>query len=561
MDLSQSILVVAYVASGLLPLVLLYPVSRNRGNPGAVGMVVTIVGVSIWGFASAVHTAVASEGLAFVAWNVLLLGASLSIIGWFLVLSAFTGLVTPSRRVIGVLALEPLFVQVFAWTNSAHYLVYGPETSFTAVSSIVANYQLVFWIHAAVGYGLNTIAALLVLSEVLSTRGVRRTQSLALFGSLIPPTITNAVHLVVGTPFDLTPFGFVVMAFILGWALFRVQLMDVVPIGRERAVENMTDAAITVDSKGRVVDCNPAARELFGVGRDYVGMPGEQFFAAFPEAFQRFRDTTEIDTEISVTQNGIERHFDLEISPIHELAGKREGRLIVLREITLLKQREAELRERQQDLDLLRQVLSRVLRHNIRNDLTVVKGYNELFAAELDAEHSAMAETVLSKADDLATISEKARTVEKLIQRDQQPVALDLTAVVRDACSASQSRFPDVDVTVQTPEDCIVEAIPSIELAVGNLVENAAEHNDSSDPTVAVTLTDRDGEAHLSVSDNGPGVPKQELRLLEKGEETPLEHGSGLGLWIVGWVIRKSEASIGYDVGEVGTTVDVRIPK
>ncbi|MFC6977001.1 ATP-binding protein [Halomicroarcula sp. GCM10025709] len=37
--------------------------------------------------------------------------------------------------------------------------------------------------------------------------------------------------------------------------------------------------------------------------------------------------------------------------------------------------------------------------------------------------------------------------------------------------------------------------------------------------------------------DNGPGIPDQELETINQGEETPLQHGSGLGLWIVYWTV------------------------
>ncbi|MFB6179933.1 MAG: histidine kinase N-terminal 7TM domain-containing protein [Halorientalis sp.] len=350
---SDTVLVVAYIGSGLLPWFLLRPVVRNWHKPGAIGMVLTIVGVSLWSLAAAAHTAVSSQSMAFGAWNVLLLGASLSSLGWFLVLGTYSGLLSPTRRLVALIMLEPLFVQVFAWTNPAHHLVYGPATSFTVVQSLVANYQLVFWIHAVIGYGLDLFVGLLILSQGISARGVQRTQSLALFVSLLPPALMNAVHLVVETPFDLTPFGSVLTVFILGWALFRAQFLDIVPIGRERAIENMSDAAVTIDSEGRVVDCNPAARELVGVGDNYVGMPADEFFSAFPDAVDRFREATTVDTEISVTREGSTRYFDLEISPISDPTGNREGRLVVFREITLLKRREQELRERQQDLDLL----------------------------------------------------------------------------------------------------------------------------------------------------------------------------------------------------------------
>ncbi|MFB6180229.1 MAG: sensor histidine kinase [Halorientalis sp.] len=190
--------------------------------------------------------------------------------------------------------------------------------------------------------------------------------------------------------------------------------------------------------------------------------------------------------------------------------------------------------------------------------MTVVTGYNEVFADELDGEYERMARTVLAKADDLIETSEKARTVEKLIEANQQPAHVELTYLVTNVCADCRNRFPDVTFVVDCPDHCTVTTVPSLELAITNIIENAAQHNDTADPTVTVSVVPEDGATRLVVSDNGPGLPQQELAVLEQGEETPLEHASGLGLWIVDWVVRKSNASITYDV-EDGTTVELLI--
>jgi len=65
----------------------------------------------------------------------------------------------------------------------------------------------------------------------------------------------------------------------------------------------------------------------------------------------------------------------------------------------------------------------------------------------------------------------------------------------------------------------------------------------------------------LTVEDDGPGIPDHEIEAVESGRETALEHGSGLGLWVVEW----GAAAIGADVDYAdreprGTRVTVSIP-
>jgi signal transduction histidine kinase len=50
----------------------------------------------------------------------------------------------------------------------------------------------------------------------------------------------------------------------------------------------------------------------------------------------------------------------------------------------------------------------------------------------------------------------------------------------------------------------------------------------------------------VSVADDGPGIPDHERAVLTDGEETALEHGSGLGLWLVHWVVERSGGRLSF---------------
>lgn len=63
----------------------------------------------------------------------------------------------------------------------------------------------------------------------------------------------------------------------------------------------------------------------------------------------------------------------------------------------------------------------------------------------------------------------------------------------------------------------------------------------------------------IKIIDNGPGIPPNELTVLERGREDALAHGSGLGLWIVTMVVEEIDGTITYDTGEDGTTITLRL--
>jgi signal transduction histidine kinase len=95
--------------------------------------------------------------------------------------------------------------------------------------------------------------------------------------------------------------------------------------------------------------------------------------------------------------------------------------------------------------------------------------------------------------------------------------------------------------------------------AVRELVENAAEA--SAETTVEVEL-DRsaDGWTKIVVRDDGPGMPEMEADVLETGEETPLNHGQGLGLWMVRMVVTQAGGDASVESTEDGTEVCLRVP-
>lgn len=223
-----------------------------------------------------------------------------------------------------------------------------------------------------------------------------------------------------------------------------------------------------------------------------------------------------------------------------------------------LKEREQQLRERQQRLE----VLYRVLRHNLRNEMSVIQNYADIIREFTDDETiDEAAGTILSAGRDLIGLSETAREIQNAMESaDTSVTTVDVAAVVEDVVADLREEYPDVDLAVDRPETAPVTAIGALETAVENVCENACKHNDADDPRVGVTV-DGDGDpVRIVVEDNGPGIPEQEQNVLEKGRETDLEHGSGLGLWLVFWIIDKSGGQLAFDENEPrGSVVTIEL--
>ena len=101
-----------------------------------------------------------------------------------------------------------------------------------------------------------------------------------------------------------------------------------------------------------------------------------------------------------------------------------------------------------------------------------------------------------------------------------------------------------------------------------NLMSNAIKFCDNSNGEITITTSTRNGSVELSVSDNGPGVPKDSQKLIfeafyqAKNQTLKKPEGSGLGLTICKKIIDKHEGSIWIENGaESGAVVAFSLPK
>jgi signal transduction histidine kinase len=220
---------------------------------------------------------------------------------------------------------------------------------------------------------------------------------------------------------------------------------------------------------------------------------------------------------------------------------------------------EAEIRERGQRLE----ILNRVLRHNLRNDVTVVVNYAELLAERVETEQlRTAAEKIQAKSLGLIDLGEKAHRIESAVESAEDRMRpVDLVAVVEGVLADLRPEYPDVTVETDLPAGAAVEAIPALDGAVAELVENACKHNDAPDPTVRVAVESDGATVRLTITDDGPGIPEQEYSVLDAGQETQLEHASGLGLWLAYWIVTKCGGELSVADSEPrGAVVTVELP-
>ena len=204
------------------------------------------------------------------------------------------------------------------------------------------------------------------------------------------------------------------------------------------------------------------------------------------------------------------------------------------------------------------QVLSRVLRHNLRTEANIIDGNAErlLETLEADDEEAVRTATVINdRAEKLLGLASDAARINDVLQSPQsETAALDCVPVVRAAVEGLRTATPEATVTVDVPESMPVSATGRLQLAVENVIENAIEHNPSDEPRVRVSVEAvGDRWADILVEDDAPAIPPMERNVVTGSADiTPKHHGSGLGLWLVKWIVDRSGGELTFGESDLG---------
>lgn len=182
-----------------------------------------------------------------------------------------------------------------------------------------------------------------------------------------------------------------------------------------------------------------------------------------------------------------------------------------------------------------RNVLHRVFRHNLRQDINVIMGYTELIRQDLHEETLvAHSEKVLDRIERVEEYQDKIVRIERVLEPPTTLRRLDLSALVRDHSAVLRLQdADDASISLDLPAESHVIAVPSISAALEEVLENAVEHNDADEPEVSITIEENSDELiDLVVTDNGPGISRYEREAIDGMREEELTHSSGLGLWL-----------------------------
>jgi len=271
---------------------------------------------------------------------------------WFLFTVKFTGREHwLRRRNLILFAIIPVVTLVLVFTNHYHRLMWTEVFMGTAyaITTIEKKFGPAFWCYVSYVYTLMLISTYLLLQMLIHSRHLYRWQASALLIGQTAPTIGRGLIVLGLNPFgyvDLEVLGLVVSSLMVAWCIFRLRLLDIVPVARESIIESMQDAVIVLDAENHIVDINPAAEHIIGYSAsEAVGWPLDQIWSYWSEQLQTSRLSSSGRTVIDLKAGKESRTYDVSISPLTDWRGRLMSRVIALRDISERKRSEEALRE------------------------------------------------------------------------------------------------------------------------------------------------------------------------------------------------------------------------
>ena len=323
----------------------------------------------------------------------------------------------------------------------------------------------------------------------------------------------------------------------------------------EQITDNMKEALVLLDSKGRIISINPAAKKLFGINTDCVG---EDFLT-----IDRKQDVRQAINEVKdkgqsffyTKKNG--RNYQFDLSRI-DADGKIHGIVILAFDIT-----------EQVNAEKHRQEFTANVSHELKTPLQTIIGSAELMELGIVKEEDTprFIKSIRQEAARLVTLIDDIIRLSQLDEGTEMPkenvslleLAREVTETLSDA-----AKLKGVSLEVCGDDGVISGVRRLLYEVVYNLCDNAIKYNKQGG-YVKVSVSENADNVQISVSDNGIGIaPEHQDKIFERFYRVDKSHskqsgGTGLGLSIVKHAVQYHHGKITVDSDlDKGTDISIQ---
>ena len=318
--------------------------------------------------------------------------------------------------------------------------------------------------------------------------------------------------------------------------------------------ENFPDGAVyLIDDNFEYV--RACGEELERVGLSPADIEGHTPHEVFPDeladkACKHYKQAFDgIATTLEQEYRG--EHYRIRVTPVKPDGTEMTHVMAVAQNITEHVEDRRELQRQNEQLDEFASVVS----HDLRNPLSVAKGYLELLREDCDNDRTRKIASALTRMDELIDdLLQLARIGEQVKNPESVNLAELSQSCWQNVETTNATIHLNIDATVQADRGRLAQVFE-------NLMRNAIEHADQDqgknetedeDEDEDVTITIGELADGFYVADDGSGIPVDERDDVFEAGYTTTEQGTGFGLSIVKQIIEAH----GWEISLTGSPED-----
>jgi signal transduction histidine kinase len=469
-----------------------------------------------------------------------------------------------------LLFVIPLISIIVALTNSIHHL-FIVKYSFISTEFVYGSY---YHIHEVYSYGCILVGLWFLISFSVKNSGFFSKQSLLIIVGMAVPlvVIILSTQKVIAMPVFYENVSFSVTMLFFAIAIFKFQLMNVIPIALQKIVDLISDSYIVVNDELEIIDYNQTFFDTFGnvvkISRkknllDVLGSATVSFNVEKIMEGVQLAKMEHINSayEEYIYGIAIEKYFEIEIIPIYS-SNKYLGSILLFKDVTEHK-RHIEIIKRNQEVLMEQERMASLgqmiggIAHNLKTPIMSLSGGIEALHDLVIEYRESLTDAQVNPEDHM----EIAREMEEWLIK-MKPYCRYMSDVI-SAVKGQAVRMNDSSSDKFTSGELLkrIEVLMHHELKIShchlniessidsnteikgelnnlvqifdNIISNSIQAYEGSPGKVNLLVSKNEGEINFVFQDFGKGIPDDiQPRLFKEMVTTKGKDGTGLGLYM-----------------------------
>jgi PAS domain S-box-containing protein len=538
---------VFYIAAIILSLISVYRSYKMQPVRGAREFSFLSISISIWCIGYLLNFYNTELYFKLLFFRIEYLGILSAGYFWFIFIITYTNYETLLNRksfiLLGIIPFISYILVLTVTQNHYFYHTYG-LSKINGLTVFRKEYAIGFYAATAYNYLLVITGTLILLHAVQQMSGKQRNQMIPIFILTVIILLSNLCYIIKINPFfpyDITPVSFVILGIGFNILNFQYDFLDVVPTAYNQVFRNVKSGIIIIDQRGFIIELNPYAEEIISYSGKALGKPLSN---VFPECAELLKNSSVEEIKTELQPGNKLKTFSINVSSIKNRNGKTLSKIIMLYDIT-------DLKNALDDLD----TFAHTVAHDLKTPLCSLIGFSEILESgdlsdELKAESLNIIKTssikMIQIVNGILLLAGFRR--EKNIQVHK----INTKSIIKNSLSRLDKLISEKGGVIRSPEEWPAAAgyEPWVEEIWVNYISNALKYS-GVPPEISLGADKENGYVKFWVKDNGNGLCIEDQQKLFKEFDRLAyrndEAGYGLGLSIVKRILLNLNGNAGVE--------------